>query len=555
MKVSVVLMKRRRSRTYEIGSKPILKISRSKFDLSHHVKSMFNAGSLIPFYVQEIYPGDTFKIRSTNVCRTTSPFIRPVMDNMFLDMFYFFVPNRLVYDKWQNVMGQNDSGYWAPTELPFVPMVQGEVVKNSIGDYLGLPPGEYDKAVSCMPFRGYALIWNEWFRDENTQAPVLINTGDLNASDVLNGNAWGVNNGVYGMPAPVNKLHDYFTSCLPAPQKGSPVEIPLGMFAPVYPEDDSNVAYPSYPRDPLRMVSGNDGSSAGNYDLRTSPSGNLYGVSTSNEVGLGNIVPSNLVADLRNATAFNVNDLRFAFQLQKMLERDARSGTRYTELLQSHFGVFSSDSRLQRPEFLGGKRMPLSIQQVNQTSQSSSESPLAQVGAYSLSNGVCGCNKSFVEHGFIIGVMCVRQFHTYQQGVERFWYREKRTDFYDPVFANIGEQPVYTREIFRDNTEANTTSIFGYQEAFADLRYRPSRITGSLRSSSNEGFDIWTFADYYSSPPVLSDAFIRETPIFIDRCLSVPSTTAPQFIIDIYNKVDAIRPLPTYSIPGLIDHH
>lgn len=546
---------------FTFSTKPSIKVSRSKFDLSHHHKTMFNSGSLIPFYVQEVYPGDTFNVRSTNVTRTTAPFIRPVMDNMFLDMFYFFVPNRLVFDKWVNVMGENTTGAWIPQEEAFVPMTFGSVGVGTIADYMGIPTQSIigsNNGINILPFRAYALIWNEWFRDENLQQPVFINKGNLSTSERLNTGAWSVNN-YLGMPAPINKLHDYFTSCLPAPQKGNPVTLTLTGNAPVTSSDEENEL--TYPQNPIILRNAIGGGyltdnvnlssyySAGRGDSTLSMGPNAGTFSNTP------VIMSNLVADLSNLTAVNVNDLRYAFQLQKMLERDARSGTRYTEYIQSHFSAYSPDARLQRPEYLGGKRMPLSIQQVNQTSASSEDSPLAQVGAYSLSNGQCGFSKSFVEHGFIIGVMAVRQFHTYQQGIERFWTRSKRTDYYDPVFSNIGEQPVYTSEIKFDNNNELIGKVFGYNEAWADLRYRPSRISANLRSNIAGGFDIWHFADYYANQPSLGDAWIKETPDFIDRALSIKSTTAPQFVIDIYNKVSAVRVMPTYSIPGLIDHH
>lgn len=545
------------------SQKPMLYHARSKFDLSHHHKTMFNEGLLVPFYVQEVYPGDTFKCKTTNVIRTTVPFLRPVMDNLFLDMFYFFVPNRLTYDKWQEVMGENKTSYWTPETYAEVPLCSTE--SNGIGtiaDYFGIPVtgSQTYQSVSTLPFRAYALIWNEWFRDENTQQPVLIDTGD-EGDYILNTAVWSVNN-IYGMPAPINKLHDYFTSCLPAPQKGSSVDLPFSGRVPVFATTTENIN--SVPTDVtslhfgdlnlanlstygalgLTPVVGNDFGALTNYSTR--PTGSVDKA----------VSPSNLQAIFANSNlGLTVNDLRLAFQTQKLLEKDARGGTRYTEYLQEHFGVLSPDSRLQRPEFLGGKRMPLQLQQVAQTSSSVEDSPLAQVSAFSLSNGTCGFSKGFVEHGFIIGVMAVRQFHTYQQGIERFWFRHKRLDFYDPVFSNIGEQPVYTKELYAPGLEVDSDRIFGYNEAWADLRYRPSRVSGMLRSYGNNGFDIWHFADNYSNAPVLNDTFMRETNVYLNRTLSVDSTVAPNFVIDIFNKIEAIRPLPTYSVPGLIDHH
>lgn len=540
---------KRKNNQFVFGQKPMAFKSRSKFDLSHQVKTMFNQGDLVPFLVQEVYPGDSFKIESTNICRTSSPFIRPIMDNLFLDMYYFFVPNRLVYENWQNVMGENSEDYWSVDLNSYgVPVVGGTVGVGTIADYMGLPLGEITNPVNVLPFRAYAKIFNDWFRDENLQAPVLLNIDDT--VDSINNNEWSVNN-IFGKCAKINKLHDYFTSCLPEPQKGDPVTISLGTIAPV----KTDVITARYNSGGQPISFGSTGGFIGTLGVKTSGSNSIMsGLQTSFAGTNDSLVPQNLYADLSSVESINVNDLRFAFQLQKMLEKDARGGTRYVEYLQEHFGVISPDARLQRSEFLGGRRMPLNIHQVAQTSGSSGdgENSLAQVGAYSLSQGQCGMNKAFVEHGFIIGVMAVRQFHTYQQGVERFWRRKARTDYYDPVFANIGEQPVYKTELFG---LVEPEAIFGYNEAWADLRYRPSKITGALRSTADEGFDVWHLGDNYSNAPTLGDEWIKETNLYLDRTLSVPSSTVPNFVIDIYNKMSAIRVLPTYSIPGLIDHN
>ena len=541
---------KKKNNQFVFGQKPMAFKSRSKFDLSHQVKTMFNQGDLVPFLVQEVYPGDSFKIESTNVCRTSSPFIRPIMDNLFLDMYYFFVPNRLVYENWQNVMGENSEDYWSVELNSYcVPVIGGSVGVGTIADYFGLPLGEITSPVNILPFRAYAKIFNDWFRDENLQAPVLVNIDDTLGS--INSNEWSVNN-IFGKCAKINKLHDYFTTFLPEPQKGDPVTISLGTIAPVKTEVIT-ARYNSGSNNPISF--GPTGGFTGPLGVKTSGSNGIMSGASGSFTGTNDtLVPQNLYADLSNVESINVNDLRFAFQLQKMLEKDARGGTRYVEYLQEHFGVISPDARLQRSEFLGGKRMPLNIHQVAQTSGGSGdgENALAQVGAYSLSQGKCGCNKAFVEHGFIIGVMAVRQFHTYQQGVERFWRRKSRTDYYDPVFANIGEQPVYKTELFGLE---EPDAIFGYNEAWADLRYRPSKITGALRSTAEQGFDIWHLGDNYGNAPTLGDSWIKETNTYLDRTLSVPSQNVPNFVIDIYNKMSAIRVLPTYSIPGLIDHN
>ncbi|QCS37506.1 major capsid protein [Tortoise microvirus 111] len=550
---------------YVHGQQPIIRKPRSRFDLSAHHKTTLNVGQLVPFYLQEIYPGDTFRVDTTFVSRVTSSFLKPVIDNLFLDMYYFFVPNRLTFTDWPLVMGENKSSYWARTNPVSVPMTTvSTVTSGSIADYLGLPVGNLSvsKQVNALPFRAFALIYNEWFRDQNTTAPVNV---PISASQpAVNGNAWSANN-YMGMPPYASKLHDYFTSCLPAPQKGSASAIGIGGIAPVYSQDSVTVEDFDLTDDPSSLTwyssaGGMQSGAAYNLQGYVNPGGSTSildtyrGSANIGSTALGtSVYPYNLIADLNAATgALNVNDLRFAFQLQKMLEKDARGGTRYSEYLLEHFGVNAGDERLQRPEFLAGSRSPINVQQVAQTSQSSDGSPLANVAAYSLSNGTSRFTKSFVEHGFVLGVCVLRYYHTYQQGIERFWRRTNRIDYYDPVYANIGEQPVYTDELY---APAVSSVIFGYNEAWADLRYKPSRISGDLRSAAAEGLDVWHFGDYYQGSPYLTAAWMQEQPSYVDRTLSVSSSVVDQFILDIYSKVDAVRALPTYSVPSLIDHN
>lgn len=534
---------------------PNINISRSKFTARYHHKTSFNMGKLIPFDVIEVLPGDTFKLKMNEVCRISSALIRPIMDNLFLDVYYFFVPNRLSMDKWAEVMGENKSGYWVPaTEQKVYTHQFGEVKQGSIPDYMGLPLGTYyDKpsahypVVSLLPFNAYALIWNEYFRDQNNQAPVqILNTSKGSSSC----KPWSPTNYCNAYPAPVCKLHDYFTSALPAPQKGEAVKFSLVGDAPVVDGGGENLFmlhnYGDYNPATVPMPLG---FSANNRDME------FLNLPNDNFESVGSYPRFSLKAQTSNMTVANVNDLRFAFQLQKMLEKDARGGTRYREYLQSHFGVTSPDSRMQVPEFLGGARLPISIEQVEQTTSGEGENTLGKVGAYSLSGGKSGFTKGFVEHGFVIGVLCVRQHHTYQQGLEKFWTRKKRTDFYDPVFANIGEQPIYQKELYWDAANKNDKEVFGYQEAWADYRYKPSRISGELRSTATNSMDIWHLGDNYANAPILGDQFLSETTEYLDRALAVPSTTANQFIIDIYTENEMIRPMPVYSVPGLIDHH
>ena len=594
----------KRKNNFVFGSVPMIRASRSKFDLSYTHKTSGNVGKLYPFMCQEVYPGDTFKVKSTIMARLNSAYLRPVMDNLFLDQYFFFVPSRLVYNKFAQVFGENKESPWAVVNTPSVPTFQNTEVTGNVANhdnvcaYLYLPVGEdlkeNIKDVSLLPARSFALIYDEWFRDENNVQPMNIQKGDAAASEKLNNDVWSPSNYLGKCPN-VAKFHDYFTSCLPSPQKGDPVEV-------------GTVALPErlLPVSTIRSDAGNSqrnlptmgalfpdvvkvtdmaramGFTGANVhgdgglflslasDSWSAPSGDIglqsdegtgkgrFVARGSTEDGSGSILfPYNLAAYDPGVAlgATTVNDLRLAFQTQKMLEKDARGGTRYREYILSHFGVSVADSRVQVPEFLGGKRSPLNVQQVAQTSQATSQSPLASLGAYSLSFGQSGFSKGFTEHGYIIGVMCLRYHHTYQQGVERFAFRKNRLDFYDPVFANIGEQPVYKKELFAG---APSDDVFGYQEAWADLRYRPSRVSGQLASKATNTLDIYHFADEYANAPTLSEGFINETDQNFARTIAIAdaeNVDADQFVFDIYLQNDAIRELPVYSVPSLIDHH
>lgn len=570
------------SKQFSFNSVPILRRRRSAFDLSFTNMTTMSVGKLYPVYVQEVYPGDTFKCSANIVTRVTSSFLKPIMDNLFMDTHFFFVPNRLVMNDWASVMGENKNGSWAEDSFTVVPGLSKSKVGStqkptiypgSVGDYLGLPLGElYNNTaeqVNVLPFRAFALIWDEWYRDQNNMLPmhVLKSTG-TSSSEFPDNSDWSPNHYTGKLPF-VSKTHDYFTSALPSPQKGNAVDLfggqVVGGDIPVHTSTDridnslntQSLLFSSLNNqiDPATYSGGalQLGSVTGQDVLTTTVSDK---VTNFPGTGFPTPVPRNLWATSPEVElSLNVNELREAIALQRMLEKDAIGGTRYTEYILSHFGVSSPDSRLNRTELLGGVRNPLSVQQVAQTSESTTKSPLANIAAYSLSNGKARYTKGFTEHGFVIGVSCIKYFHTYQQGIERFWLRKQRTDYYDPVFANIGEQPIYREELVAHSVSSFKTTPFGYNEAWADLRYRPNRVTGQMRSDieiSLPSQDIWHFADVYDpdNPPVLNEQFIRETPDFVDRTLSVPSSSEDQFLVDIHFNQVAYRELPVYSTPS-----
>lgn len=564
-----------------------LDMSRSRFDRSSSYKTTFNAGDLVPFFVDEVLPGDTFSIDTSKVVRMQT-LLTPVMDNIYLDTYFFFVPNRLTWQHWRELMGENTQSAWLPAVQYSVPQVTapaGGWQVGTIADYFGIPTGVPNLSVSALPFRAYALICNEWFRDENLTDPLNIPLTDANAVG-SNGSNYLTDVVKGGKPFRAAKYHDYFTSCLPAPQKGPDVSFDLISDAniPVYalpkrgPDPTfpvASLAYMQYEA-PASGATGWNAFSGmesrptfGNGVIQSTTSihvnpdvdGAAYTTFNSNAVQSGRtgipsyLSPMNLwaIGDVQS-NAITVNQLRTAFQIQKLYEKDARGGTRYIEILKSHFGVTSPDARLQRPEYLGGSRIPININQVVQNSETAT-TPQGNTAAYSLtSDSHSDFTKSFVEHGFVIGLMVARYDHTYQQGLERFWSRKDRFDYYWPVFANLGEQPVYNKEIFAQGTAVDD-EVFGYQEAWADYRYRPSRVTGEMRSAYAQSLDVWHLADDYSALPKLSDAWIREDPATINRVLAVSDNVSAQFFCDIYVRNLVTRPLPLYSIPGLIDHH
>lgn len=543
-------------------------MSRSRFDRNCSIKTTFNVGDVIPFYVDEVLPGDTFQIRTSKVVRMQT-LLTPVMDNIYLDTYFFFVPNRIVWEHWKELMGENNQSAWIPQVSYEVPQITSPASTGwtigTIADYMGIPTGVPGLSVNALPFRAYALIMNEWFRDENLTDPLQIPVDETTVAGVNTGNyVTDVAKG--GLPFKAAKYHDYFTSCLPAPQKGPDVTLNVlnGQDIPVVTRD---VDYPFEAFSPGIRFSGPGGQSMDNLSIVTDNNGVLSsyqveGSGASNPSGdpgtdLVPLVPRNLMALTGDGLAVaTVNQLRMAFQVQKLYERDARGGTRYIEVLKSHFGVTSPDARLQRPEYLGGNRIPITINQVIQNSGTvSGSTPLGDTGAMSLTTDVHGdFSKSFVEHGFVIGVMVARYDHTYQQGLERFWSRKDRMDYYWPVFANIGEQAVLNKEIYAQGTSEDE-EVFGYQEAWADYRYKPSRVTGEMRSSYEQSLDVWHLADDYSSLPSLSDGWIREDASNVNRVLAVSDNVSAQLFCDIFIQNRTTRPMPLYSVPGLIDHH
>lgn len=536
-----------------------LDIARSTFRRDHSVKLSFNVGDVIPFYVDEVLPGDTFQLKTSMVARLQT-LLTPMMDNLYLDTYFYFVPNRIVWQHWRELMGENTQSAWIPKTEYSVPQVtapSGGWSIGSIADYMGIPTGVANLSVNALPFRAYALIMNEWFRDENLSDPLNIPVDDATLAG-SNGTNYITDVVKGGMPFKAAKFHDYFTSALPAPQKGPDVTIsvsggsnyPVRTFAKdVSGSSDVPLHIRTFDQMPFNVVGVNKSASP--------EPGALWATASTVSGNAAPFVPTNLWAvNDGSVSATTINQLRMAFQIQKLYEKDARGGTRYIEILKSHFGVTSPDARLQRPEYLGGNRIPVNINQVVQSSATqSSGTPLGDTAAFSVTTDVHGdFIKSFVEHGFVIGVMVARYDHTYQQGLERFWSRRDRLDYYFPVFANIGEQPILNKEIYAQGT-AQDNEVFGYQEAWADYRYKPSRVAGEMRSKAPTSLDVWHLADEYTTLPKLSDAWIREDKTNVDRVLAVTSSVSNQMFADLYIQCKATRPMPVYSIPGLIDHH
>lgn len=539
---------------------PDIDIQRSRFHIPHTHKTTMNAGTLVPIFVQEVLPGDGYNLNMATLCRMTTPLF-PVMDDCFLDTFFFYVPNRLVWDHWKEFMGENNVSAWTSDityEIPTLDTtasVKGKIYAyGGVGDHMGIPPGFNYVQASALPLRAYRLIWNEWFRDQNLQDPLLVNTGDVETDGTLDN------------LLKVCKVHDYFTSALPAPQKAPDVLIPFapGGMIPVISTAETHT-----PGSRAVKVAAYTNGEALNDRILGVVNGGLahFNRAPENTASVTSGFFTNLWADIgliNNGSTGTINQLRTAFQIQKLYERDARCGTRYVESLKAHFGVTAPDASLQRPQYLGGQRINININQVVQTSSTDNTSPQGNVAAFSktVDRGHIFDN-SFYEHGYIIGLACIRTAHTYQQGLNRMWSRKTRLDFYTPELANIGEQPIKNKELMITYLDPAQTAwdpeneeIFGYQEAWADYRYKPSIVTGAFRSDNPQGtLDSWTYSDYFETRPYLSAEFIEETDANIERTLAVQSDLADQFLLDMYFDMYADRPMPIYSVPGLADHH
>nr|QJB21041.1 MAG: major capsid protein [Microvirus sp.] len=559
-------------------------IQRSIFDRSHDYKTTFDAGYLIPFFVDEVLPGDTFKLRVNAFVRMNT-LIAPFLDNVFMDTFFFFVPTRLVWDHWQRFCGEQKNPGDSTDFL--IPSLSGTntFTNCSIFDYMGLPTGvsldPSNTPINALPFRAYNLIYNEWFRDENLIDSIAVPTGDG--------------------PDPISnytlrkraKRHDYFTSALPWPQKGPSVDVALTGNAPVRGFDDSNdwtFGNGVSPGSGFTAMFGTPSDVLDNIGLQvytnrdmfstatmvplmqeTNQSGRWANIGNQDQSNGDNIAPTRAIraqqfsfsgplipsksdsvyADLSGVSAITINDLRQAFQIQKFYEKWARGGSRYTETLRVMFNVISPDARLQRPEYLGGTHSRVNVVPTAQTSSTDSVSPQSNLSAFGvLADSVHGFNKSFVEHGYVIGLCCLRADITYQQGLNRMWSRRQLFDFYWPTLAHLGEQVVYNKEIYTQGT-AEDNGVFGYQERYAEYRYKPSMITGKLRSTDAQSLDVWHLAQKFDSLPKLNQDFIEENPP-IARVIAVQNE--PQFFADFWFDLKTSRPMPVYSVPGLVDH-
>ena len=525
---------------------PHANVPRARFKRDYSLLTTMNEGDLVPIYCDEVLPADTAKINLNALMRMSTP-LYPVMDNCYCDFYFFFVPSRLLWEHFENLMGQNDSTFWAePTEYttPKTTAPSGGWNVGTLADYFGIPTGVANLQVNSLPFRAYAKIWNEWFRDENLQQPVTMSKTDATTAGSNTGtNLTDAEAG--GLPLKVCKYKDYFTSCLPSPQKGNAVTLPLTGNAPIRPYVNKQI-------DETTLYYRNWTDVLGQTKTPTSEnSGETYHIyAAANETG-NESNDHALYADLGAVAATTINELRQAIAVQHILERDARTGTRYKEYLQGAWGVTSPDARLDRSEYIGGYRLPININQVIQTSATDTTSPQGNTAAFSMTTMSRNmATYSATEHGFIIGLAAVRVDHSYQQGLPRMWTRSTRFSYYDPMLANLGEQAVLNQEIYAQGN-AQDEEVFGYQEAWADYRYRINMITGEMRSTYSKTLDAWHYADKYDKLPTLSNDWIKEGRQNIDRTIAVESQNSRQFICNFYFDQTWTRAMPIYSLPGL----
>lgn len=561
---------------------PAVRVPRTRFVRDPRHLTTFTAGRLVPLYCTEIMAGDTVSMDTSFVIRMSTPLF-PTMDNSYFDYFWFFVPSRLVWSHFRNFMGENTESAWTPQTEYMIPQLKttSEAFnKGSVADYLGLPINVHGLSISALPFRAYTLIWNEWFRDQNTQDPAYFTLGDettyaasFNPSeDIKNGTVVNYNTAYKGgCLLPLNKYRDYFTSMLPQPQKGEPVSIPVvsGSNSFVYPAAEANAF-----RDEINSLIAS-GVAQNRFTASIGQSDEIQDTTQTYNIGVndnGNVLAANFgsspsvngpgavfdnMAVMNEFIGTTINDFRQAFAIQRLLERDARSGSRYSELLQSHFGTRPIDAVIQRPQYISGKSVPINIDQVVQTSQSSEVSPQGNTAAFSLTGNVSSdFTQSFSEPGYLFMVGGIRTDHTYQQGIERMWTRKRRFDFYYPTLAFLGEQPVLAQELVATGIPERDEMAIGYLPAWSDYRFQPSHITGAFRSNVEGSLDSWHYGDYFnpSEQPILSADFISETSSNIDRTLAVQSELEDQFIADFKFNATFVRPMPLHSDPGLIDH-